>query len=245
MGKTALALTISRNAAIEYNIPVGIFSLEMVDYQIAMRFLCAEAKVNSHLVRTGRLPGDQWQKLSLKTGELSKAPIYIDDSPALSMMEIRAKSRRLKSEHDIQMIIVDYMQLIRGYRASESRQQEISEISRGLKALSKEISVPVVALSQLSRAVETRGGDHRPQLSDLRESGAIEQDADVVMFIYRQIMYGRKSKDEKYLDDERKAEIIVAKQRNGPTGTIKATFIEEYARFESYIDRTEEVSSPF
>jgi replicative DNA helicase len=246
MGKTAFALTIARNAAVEYNIPVGIFSLEMADYQIAMRLLCAEARVNSHLVRTGKLPPEQWQRLSLQTGRLAKAPIFIDDAPALSMMEVRAKGRRLKAEHDVKMLIVDYLQLMRGPTRSESRQQEISEISRGLKALSKELKIPVVALSQLSRAVENRAGSHRPQLSDLRESGAIEQDADVVLFIYRPIVYARKEESEKTLEDRNKAEIIVAKQRNGPTGKVDLVFIEDYARFETLAMRPEEiVETPF
>ncbi len=246
MGKTALALTIARNSAVEFNVPVGIFSIEMADYQLAMRFLCAEARVDSHAVRTGKLPKEQWQRLSMQTGRLSKAPIFIDDSPTLTMMEIRAKSRRLKAEHDIQLIIVDYLQLIKGQRA-ENRQQEITEISRSLKALAKEINVPVLAVSQLSRAVEMRGGDHRPQLSDLRESGAIEQDADVVLFIYRKSIYDRRAgKDEKYLEDENKAQIIVAKQRNGPTGTIDVVFIKEYAKFENIAVSHEEMESvPF
>lgn len=239
MGKTALALTIARNAAVEYDIPVGFFSLEMADYQLAMRLLCAEAKVDSHLVRIGKLPSNEWAKLSMKTGRLSKAPIYIDDSPALSMMEIRAKARRLKAEYNVQMIVVDYLQLIKGHKA-ESRLQEITEISRNLKALAKEINVPVVALSQLSRAVEQRTGDHRPQLSDLRESGAIEQDADVVLFVYRPILYAKKSKSESSSIDKRKAEIIVAKQRNGPTDTVNVVFIDKYARFEALSPYQEE-----
>ena len=246
MGKTALAVTIARNSAVEFNVPVGMFSIEMADYQLAMRFLCAEARVDSHLVRTGKLPKDQWQKLSMQTGRLSKAPIFIDDSPTLTMMEIRAKSRRLKAEHDIQLIIVDYLQLIKGHRA-ENRQQEITEISRSLKALAKEVNVPVLAVSQLSRAVEMRGGDHKPQLSDLRESGALEQDADVVMFIYRKSVYDKRSgSDEKYLDDEHKAQIIVAKQRNGPTGTVNVVFIDKYARFENLAASHEEMEiTPF
>lgn len=239
MGKTALALSIARNTAVEYQIPVGIFSLEMADYQLAMRLLCAEARVDSHAVRTGKLPQDQWRRLSEQTGRLAKAPIYIDDSPALTMMEIRAKARRLKAEHNVQMIILDYLQLVKGHRA-ESRQQEITEISRSLKALAKELSLPVLALSQLSRAVENRAGDHRPQLSDLRESGAIEQDADVVMFIYRPVVYLRRQNEEVTQEDERKAEIIVAKQRNGPTDTVNVVFIDKYARFENMARRREE-----
>jgi len=246
MGKTALALTIARNAAVDYNIPVGIFSLEMSDIQLALRLLCAEAFVDSQAVRTGKLPGHEWQKLTTHVGRLTGAPLYIDDSASLSMLEIRAKARRLKAEHDVKLIIVDYLQLIKGHNP-ESRQQEISEISRGLKALSKEIRVPVLALSQLSRAVEMRGGDHRPQLSDLRESGAIEQDADVVLFIYRPIVYARKEKGaeaEKYLDDDQKAEIIVAKQRNGPIGSVNVVFIEKYTRFGNIAPSREEMVAP-
>jgi len=245
MGKTALALSIARNAAVEYNVPIGFFSLEMADYQLAMRLLCAEAKVDSHAVRTGKLPPDQWRRLSEQTGRLAKAPIFIDDSASLTMMEIRAKARRLKAEHDVQMIILDYLQLVKGHRA-ESRQQEITEISRSLKALAKELRIPVLALSQLSRAVETRGGNHRPQLSDLRESGAIEQDADVVMFIYRDVIYKRRQEEEMTLEDERKAEIIVAKQRNGPTDTVRVVFIDTYARFENLARKRDEMAGvPF
>ena len=226
MGKTALALTFARNAAIEHNIPVGIFSLEMSNSQLAMRLLTSEARVDSHLVRTGKLPTEQWRNLSMSVGILAEAPIFLDDTPAIGITELRAKARRLKAESDVQLIMVDYLQMMRGPASSESRQQEISKISRSLKALSKEISVPVVAMSQLSRAPEGRS-DHRPQLSDLRESGAIEQDADVVMFLYRKWVYTR---DE---EDRRKAEIIVSKQRNGPTGTVSAIFVDSYAKFES------------
>lgn len=232
MGKTALALSMARNAAVDYKIPAGIFSLEMASYQLALRLLCAEARVDSHLVRTGRLPADMWQNLSLCVGKLAEAPIYIDDSPALGLMEIRAKARRLKAEYDVGVIFLDYLQLIRGPKGADSRQQEISEISRSLKALAKEINIPIVALSQLSRAVEVRGGDKRPVLSDLRESGAIEQDADLVIFIYRPERYG-KTVDEKGNSLEGVAEIIIGKQRNGPTGKLNLVFIEKYARFES------------
>jgi len=226
MGKTALALTFARNAAVEHEIPIGIFSLEMSNSQLAMRLLTSEARVDSHLVRTGKLPNEQWKNLSLSVGKLADAPIYLDDTPAMGITELRAKSRRLKAEKDVQLIMVDYLQMMHGGSGSESRQQEISQISRSLKALAKEISVPVIALSQLSRAPEARS-DHRPQLSDLRESGAIEQDADVVMFLYRKWVYSR---DE---EDRRKAEIIVSKQRNGPTGTVPLIFVDSYAKFES------------
>jgi len=244
MGKTALALTIARNASIEYDIPVGLFSIEMADYQLALRILCAEARLDSHLVRTGKLPKDQWQRLSLQTGRLSNAKIFIDDSPVLTMMDIRAKARRAKAEHDIQLLIVDYLQLIKGHRA-ENRQQEITEISRGLKALSKEINIPVIALSQLSRAVEGRT-DHKPQLSDLRESGSLEQDADVVLFIYRKSFYDKRDGSTPVDDDDRIAEIMVAKQRNGPTGNVEVIFMDKYTRFENKRSQREEiVTTPF
>ena len=226
MGKTALALSMIRNAALEADVGVGMFSLEMANHQLAMRLLCAEARVDSHFVRTGKLPAKLWKNLGLSAGDLEKAPIYLDDSPALTVLELRAKARRLKAEHNIGMIVVDYLQLMQGPRGVENRQQEISVISRSLKALAKELSIPVVALSQLSRAVEQRA-ERKPQLSDLRESGAIEQDADVVIFLNRPWVY---SQDD---EDEGKAEIIVAKQRNGPTGHISASFISKYARFEN------------
>lgn len=240
MGKTALALTMARNAAIEAGSGVGIFSLEMSDTQLAMRLLCSEAKVDSHLVRTGMLPKDQWPKLSIHVGKLAEAPIYLDDTPAITVLELRAKARRLKAEHHIKLIIVDYLQLMQGPKGVESRQQEISVISRSLKALAKDLNIPVIALSQLSRAVESRQ-DKRPQLSDLRESGAIEQDADVVMFLYRPWLY---DKDDE--DNRAKAEIILAKQRNGPTGIIPVSFIDRYTRFEEASDYDEyEASTPF
>ena len=226
MGKTALALSMGRNAAIDYNKGIGMFSLEMSNHQLAMRLLCAEGRVDSHLVRTGKLPKKQWQNLTYAVGELAEAPIYLDDTPGMSVLEVRAKSRRLKAEKDVGLIIVDYLQLMSGPRGAESRQQEISQISRSLKNLAKEINVPIVALSQLSRAVESRS-DRRPQLSDLRESGAIEQDADLVMFLYRPWVYSQND------DDKGKADIIIAKQRNGPTGTIETTFIDRFARFEN------------
>ena len=198
----------------------------MANHQLAMRLLCAEGRVDSHLVRTGKLPKGQWKNLSHAVGHLAEAPIYLDDSAGMSVLEVRAKARRLKAEKDIGLIIVDYLQLMTGPKGVESRQQEISQISRSLKNLAKEIQVPVVALSQLSRAVENRT-DRRPQLSDLRESGAIEQDADVVMFLYRPWIYSQED------EDKGKAQVIVAKQRNGPTGNINVTFIDRFARFEN------------
>tara|TARA_B100000003_G_scaffold194782_1_gene196312 strand:+ start:2814 stop:4163 length:1350 start_codon:yes stop_codon:yes gene_type:complete len=226
MGKTALALSMLRNAALDGNVGVGMFSLEMANHQLAMRLLCAEARVDSHFVRTGNLPKTHWKNLSLSVGSLAEAPVFLDDTPALTVLELRAKARRLKAEHNIGMIIVDYLQLMQGPRGVESRQQEISVISRSLKALAKELKIPVVALSQLSRAVEQRT-EKRPQLSDLRESGAIEQDADVVLFLFRPWVYSQED------EDEGKAEIIVSKQRNGPTGIVQASFISKYARFEN------------
>ena len=230
MGKTALCLNIARNASIDGKIGVGIFSLEMASHQLAQRMLCSEARVDSHLMRTGRLPGDAWSNLSIAVGSLAQAPIFIDETPAISVTEIRSRARRLISEHDnLGLLIIDYLQLMRGPREAENRQQEISAISRNLKALAKELNIPIVALSQLSRAVESRGdGQKRPQLSDLRESGAIEQDADVVLFIYRPSRYGQVEEHEK-----NRAEIIIGKQRNGPTGTVELVFLDHYAAFEN------------
>ncbi len=226
MGKTSLALTIARNAAVDHNTSVGIFSLEMANHQLALRLLTAEARVDSHLVRTGKLPKAQWQNLSIAVGNLAEAPIMLDDTPGISVLELRAKARRLCAEKKVGVIVIDYLQLMAGPKGLDSRQQEISVISRSMKALAKELEIPVIALSQLSRAVENRS-DHRPLLSDLRESGAIEQDADLVIFLFRPYIY---SNDE---EDRGKAQIIVAKQRNGPTGTINVTFIDRYARFEN------------
>ena len=225
MGKTALALNFTRNAAIQ-NLKVGFFSLEMSNKQLVERLLTSEAKLDSHLVRTGKLPKHEWKKLSDAADTLSEAEIYIDDSADLNIMELRAKARQLKTEKDIDILFIDYIQLLHAPGKSESRQQEISFISRSLKALAKELEIPVVCLSQLSRAVESRT-DHRPIMSDLRESGAIEQDADVVMFIYRKYVY---SKEE---EDLGLGEIILSKHRNGPIGQVKVTFIDKYAKFEN------------
>ena len=239
MGKTSLALSIARNAAVDHKECIGFFSLEMADLQIAMRLLCAESKVDSHLVRTGNLPKSQWKNLSIHVGTLAEAPIYLDDSPAITVLELRAKARRLKAEHDVKLIIVDYLQLMQGPKGVESRQQEISIITRSLKSLAKDLKIPIIALSQLSRAVENRT-DKRPQLSDLRESGAIEQDADVVMFLFRQWVYTREE------EDRGKAQVIIAKQRNGPTGTVNITFLDRFARFENQsIYENEEEKVPF
>ena len=227
MGKTSFALNMMRNAAIDSKKKIGFFSLEMANEQLAMRLLCSEARVDSNLVRRGDLPKSQYKNLSLAVGPLSKSDIYLDDTPALSILELRAKARRLKNDVNLDMIIVDYLQLMQGPRGAENRQQEIATISRSMKALAKELEIPIVALSQLSRAVEQRTGSKKPLLSDLRESGAIEQDADVVIFLYRDEVYNKDA------DNEGKAEIIVAKQRNGPTGTVEAAFISRYTRFEN------------
>jgi replicative DNA helicase len=227
MGKTALALNIARRAA-KLDLPVGIFSLEMSSIQLAMRMLCSEARVDSHKARTGKLPDDEWMRLSLAVGGLADAPIYIDDTPSMNILELRSKARRLKAEFDISLLIVDYLQLLHGVGKIESRQNEISMISQSLKALAKELNIPIMALSQLSRAVESRGGERRPLLSDLRESGAIEQDADVVIFIYRPAGYGQVEPELEHV-----AEIIVAKQRNGPTDKVELVFIKEYVQFEN------------
>jgi len=227
MGKSALALGIAEYAGVVEKIPLAIFSLEMAKEQLVQRMLCAHARVDAHNVRTGYLAASDWPRLTAAAGKLSEAPIFIDDAPAISVMELRTKARRLKAHHDIQLIILDYLQLMRGSTFNmESRQQEISEISRSLKALARELHVPVVAISQLSRAVEARQ-DHRPQLSDLRESGAIEQDADLVALILREEYYNPTPENQGI------AEVIIAKQRNGPVGSIKLSFIKEYTRFEN------------
>jgi replicative DNA helicase len=230
-GKTALVLSLARNASILHDVPVAFFSLEMSSQQLVLRLICAEARVDAHSVRTGRLPEDEWRKLSTSIGKLYKAKIFIDDTPALTALEIRAKSRRLKAEHNIGLIVVDYLQLMQGPKSAQSREQEISTISRSLKALAKELNTPVLALSQLNRAVELRG-DKRPVLADLRESGAIEQDADVVLFVHRPEMFGI-NVDENNEPTEGMAEIIIGKQRNGPTGSARLAFIKQYARFEN------------
>lgn len=236
MGKTAFALAMARNAALHPQNPVGvaIFSLEMSSQQLAQRMLTSEARVDAQAARTGRLRDDDWPRLARAAGKLSDAGIFIDDTPGLSVLELRAKCRRLKAEHDIGLVIVDYLQLMHGTTSSKNsnREQEIAHISRSLKGLAKELDVPVIALSQLSRAVETRGGDKRPQLADLRESGSIEQDADVVAFIYRAERYGI-TVDENGNSTEGMAEIIVGKQRNGPIGDVRLAFVHQFARFEN------------
>ncbi len=232
MGKTALGLSVARNAAVQYKIPIAFFSLEMATIQLVIRLICAEGRLDAHKVRTGKLPSEEGVKLGRIASKLIEAPVYIDDTPAQTILEIRAKARRLKAEKKIGMIIIDYLQLVQGPASSESREREIAFISRSLKALAKELEIPVIALAQLNRAVEGRS-DKRPQLADLRESGSIEQDADVVMFINRPEYYGIKSFPDDNTSTEGIAEIIVAKQRNGPVGDVRLRFIKEYARFES------------
>ena len=238
MGKTALALNIVQHAAIEHNTRVAFFSIEMSKDQLVQRLLCSEGLVDAQRLRRGQLRDDDYPKLARAAGLLGTAPIWIDDSPSLTPLAMRSKARRLKAEHDIALVIVDYLQLMQGPGDVENRQQEISYISRSLKALAKELDVPVVAISQLSRAPEQRGGEHRrPQLSDLRESGAIEQDADVVCFIYRQEFYDGPVDPKTNESIEGIAEVIVGKQRNGPTGTVKLHFKKEYTRFDNYTAR--------
>ncbi len=229
MGKTAFALNIARNAAIDHGIPVGVFSLEMSSDSLAMRLLCTEAKVNIMSVRTGKFTKEELKRLMEYANQLMEAPIYIDDTPAMNVLELRAKARRLKAEHNVQLLIIDYLQLMEG--KGENRQQEITHISRSLKAIAKELDVPVLALSQLSRAVETRDKSKKPQLSDLRESGSIEQDADVVMFVYRPEYYGIMEFADTGESTHNRCEIIIGKQRNGPTGTVRLTFLKEYGKF--------------
>ncbi|HLG29293.1 MAG TPA: replicative DNA helicase, partial [Candidatus Brocadiales bacterium] len=224
MGKTSLALNILQHAGIVENKPAVLFSLEMSANQVAQNMLCSHAKVNAHDLRRGFLKEHEWSQLSLAMGALSEGAIFIDDTPGLSILELKAKARRLKSHHDIQLIVIDYMQLMEATKA-ESRQQEISVISRGLKSLARELGIPIIAVSQLNRSVESREGN-KPRMSDLRESGSIEQDADVIMLLYR----------EEYYDPQKNpgvAEVIIAKQRNGPVGTVSLTFLKEFMRFES------------
>lgn len=230
MGKTAFALNIIQNAAIRSNVPTAVFSLEMSREQLVNRMLCSEAMLDAQRLRIGELTDSDWADLIQAMGPLSQAPIYIDDTPGVTPMEVRSKCRRLKVEKGLGLIVIDYLQLMSGNSRNDSRQQEISEISRSLKAIAREMEAPVIALSQLSRACEQRA-DHRPMLSDLRESGAIEQDADVVAFLYR---------DEYYFPDTEKknqAELIIAKQRNGPTGTVDLTWMGQYTKFGNFLKK--------
>jgi replicative DNA helicase len=230
-------LNVAQYAAIEREVPVAVFSLEMSKSSLVQRMLTSEARIDAQRLRKGLLRDDDFPRLARAAGILGSAPIWIDDSPAMTLLEMRSKARRLRADSGVGLVIVDYLQLMQGPSNSESRQQEVSQISRGLKALAKELGIPVVALSQLSRAPEQRTGDNkRPQLSDLRESGAIEQDADLIMFLYRQEFYdGPTDKDGNSL--EGKAEVIVGKQRNGPVGTVNLFFHKQYTRFESYTSR--------
>jgi len=235
MGKTALALDLAKNAAAK-NIPVGIFSLEMSSVQLVMRMLFNEARFDGSMITTKKKKQEDWTRLNDACSRLYNYPIYIDDTPGLTSLELSAKTKRLKAEHDIGLVIVDYLQLMEG-TSKESRQQEISSISRSLKGLAKELNIPVIALSQLSRALEQRGGDHKPLLSDLRESGAIEQDADVVMFIYRASVYGIDPDytiTDEHVPTQEVAEIIVRKHRNGPIGTILLHWIKENTKFHEF-----------
>jgi len=229
MGKTALAMNIVQHVAVVDRIPVAVFSLEMSVEQLALRMLCSIGRIDSQRIRTGRLLEKDWPDLTRATGMLTESPIFIDDTAGIGVLEMRAKARRLKSEHDLGLVVVDYLQLMQGRAKTENRAQEISDISRSLKAMAKELDVPVIALSQLNRSLESRT-DKRPQLSDLRESGAIEQDADVIGFIYRDEVYN-KAEDN---PNRGLAEIIVGKQRNGPTGTVKLTFRADITTFENY-----------
>ena len=233
MGKTSFALNIAQPVASQQKMAVGVYSFEMTQQEINLRLLCSEARVDMAKVRTGYLGERDFPRLAMAAARLAEAPIFIDDTPVQNVLELRAKARRLKREADVGLIIVDYLQLMRGLTAQENRTQELSEISRSLKALAKELNVPILALSQLNRQVELRS-DKRPVMSDIRESGSIEQDADVIMFIYRDEMYNRESQD------EGTAEVIISKQRNGPTGTVRLAFRREYTRFDNLVEDMEE-----
>lgn len=234
LGKTSLVVNIAQYSAIQNSKVVGIFSLEMAAQQLVTRMLCAEARVDSHKVRSGYLSKEDWNRLAKTMSKLARAQVFVDDTPGISIVEMRSKARRLKAEHGLDLLIVDYLQLMAGTSTGtriryENRQQEISSISRSLKIMAKELQVPLIAVSQLSRAPEQRRGDHRPQLSDLRESGSIEQDADLVLFIYREDLY----KKEEDLEEQGVVQLIIGKQRNGPTGVVKLAFIEQWTKFEN------------
>lgn len=242
MGKTAFALSIAQYAAIHLRNKVLILSLEMSATQLVQRLLSSEGRVDSISVRTGKLAPADWTRLTAAAGRLSETKLFIDDSPGLSVLEVRAKARRMKAEHGLDLVIIDYLQLMRGRGYGEiSRQQEISEISRSLKALAKELNVPVVALSQLSRAIEARG-DNTPRLSDLRESGALEQDADVILFLHRPSFYTKEPLGE---EARKTAEVYIGKQRNGPTGKLEVSFLAQYGRFENLAHGERQYESPF
>lgn len=230
VGKTSFVMNVAVNAAKQAGMSVGVFSLEMSKEQLFLRLLTSEARVDGHRMRTGYLGEQDYERITVALSELHELKVFIDDTPSIGVLEMRAKSRRLKMEHGLDLLIVDYLQLMQGGGRFESRQQELASISRALKILAKELGIPVIALSQLSRAAEARS-DHRPQLSDLRESGALEQDADIVMFIFRAEMYN--TPEDHNVDDENKATIIVGKQRNGPTGDVDLAFLKSFTRFES------------
>ena len=233
MGKTAFVLSAARNAAVDFNRGVAVFSLEMSSIQLVNRLIASESQIPMEKLKKGQLASHEWEQLNHRVGKLSQSPLFIDDSPALNIFELRAKCRRLKSQHDIQMIIIDYLQLMSGGDSTKgNREQEIAAISRGLKMIAKELEVPVIALSQLSRAVETRGGDKRPMLSDLRESGSIEQDADMVIFLYRPEYYGI-TEDMDGNSTEGVGEVMIAKHRNGALENVPLKFVGKYAKFEN------------
>jgi replicative DNA helicase len=234
MGKTAFCLNVATQAAVD-GFGVAVFSLEMSKEALVQRMLCAEARVDSQLVRRGALRDPDFTRLARAAGILQSCPVWIDDSPALTLLEMRSKARRLKVENDVRLIVVDYLQLMRSPEYSENRVQEISDISRSLKGLARELDIPVIALSQLSRASEQRGGERRPILSDLRDSGAIEQDADVVIFIHRPEMYQKEDSEGNSLQGV--AEVIVGKHRNGPTGTVDLYFHKQFTRFDNRTER--------
>lgn len=242
MGKTSFVLNIVQHVAIKNNTPVGIFSLEMSPESLVQRLLCSEARVNLKNLRSGHLSEDAFPRLLRAGDRLSKADIYIDDTPGINILELRAKARRLKAEHpNLGLIAIDYLQMMSGTGRSDSRQQEVSDISRSLKSLARELRIPIIALSQLSRSPEART-DKRPQLSDLRESGAIEQDADLVMFLFREAYYRQLQEPEMQAAEEDVSELIIGKQRNGPTGTVRLVFIKEYTRFENMASPMEAAS---
>ncbi len=243
MGKTAFVVSALRNASVDFKIPVAIFSLEMASVQLVNRMISAEAELEGEKIKRGNLADHEWTQLVHKTNKLATAPIFIDDTPALSVLELRAKCRRLKAEHNIQLVVVDYLQLMRGEQGG-NREQEIASISRSLKGIAKELSVPVLALSQLSRGVETRGGDKRPQLSDLRESGSIEQDADIVMFLYRPEYY-KITQNEDGTPTQGMGEVIIAKHRNGSVGSVQLKFIGKYTKFADMDTPSSDYDNPF
>jgi replicative DNA helicase len=243
MGKTSWVLNVAQNAAIDHKVPVALFSLEMSKEQLVQRLLCAEARVEAQKLRTGRLSPSDYQRIGTAGAKLNTAPVWIDDSPGGTVLEMRAKARRLKAEAGLGLLVIDYLQLMAGSGRQENRQQEVSQISRNLKALARELEVPVIALSQLSRGPEQRT-DHRPQLSDLRDSGSIEQDADLVMFLYRPKYYSSSGMDADGNSLEGKAELIIGKQRNGPVGTVDLYFHEAYTRFDEVTPEPEEARPP-